>query len=110
MIYDGTNAHSNGEASSDRQIGTKSFNPCINDNAYVGYMYGDESNFVETDSGDLTFNQGASLISKYYFGTSYTFDKETRSYKIAGDIISGTHATDKAGYYTCFDTNKDNTC
>ena len=40
LIYDGTTAHANGESSTDRQIGTSAFNTNINDNAYVGYMYG----------------------------------------------------------------------
>ena len=40
MIYDGTSAHANGEASNDRQIGTSAFNTNNNDNAYAGYMYG----------------------------------------------------------------------
>ena len=40
VIYDGTSAHANGESSSDRQIGTSVFNSSGNDNAYVGYMYG----------------------------------------------------------------------
>ena len=40
VIYDGTSAHANGESSSDRQIGTSAFNSSYEDNAYVGYMYG----------------------------------------------------------------------
>ena len=40
VIYDGTSAHANGESSSDRHIGTSAFNSSYNDNAYVGYMYG----------------------------------------------------------------------
>ena len=40
MIYDGTNAHDNGESSKDRQISTSAFNSSYNDNAYVGFMYG----------------------------------------------------------------------
>ena len=40
MIYDGTSAHENGEASEDRIIGTSAFNEKSDDNAYVGYMYG----------------------------------------------------------------------
>ena len=40
MIYDGTNAHDNGESSKDRQTGTSAFNSSYNDNAYVGFMYG----------------------------------------------------------------------
>ena len=33
-----------------------------------------------------------------------------RSYKVSGDLIQGTIASDKVGYYTCFSTNKDATC
>lgn len=40
IIYDGTSAHSNGEASEDRIIGTSKFNSGSDSNAYVGYMYG----------------------------------------------------------------------
>ena len=40
LIYDGTSAHANGESSTDRQIGTSAFNEKHDDNAYVGYMYG----------------------------------------------------------------------
>ncbi len=43
MIYDGTNVHENGEASTDRQIGNSQFNSSCNDNAFVGYMYGEVS-------------------------------------------------------------------
>ncbi len=39
MIYDGTSAHKNGEASEDRQYGTSQFNPGYENNMYVGYMY-----------------------------------------------------------------------
>lgn len=40
LIYDGTTAHANGEASEDRMIGNSDYNTTYNDNAYVGYMYG----------------------------------------------------------------------
>ena len=40
IIYDGTSAHANGEASEDRQTATSVYNSSYNDNAYVGYMYG----------------------------------------------------------------------
>ena len=40
MIYDGTSAHANNEASTDRQIGTSAYNTNYNDNAYVGYKFG----------------------------------------------------------------------
>ncbi len=112
LIYDGTTPHDNGESSSNRQVGTKAFNSYVNDNTYVGYMYADPSNFVETNSGSasFTYNSGLSATSKYYFGTSYTLDKNGRGYKVSGDLIQGTIASDKVGYYTCFNTNKDATC
>ncbi len=40
VIYDGTVAHANGDASVDRRIGDDGFNSSYGDNAYVGYMYG----------------------------------------------------------------------
>ena len=40
IIYDGTSAHVNGESSTDRQLGISKFNSAIDDNAYVGFMYG----------------------------------------------------------------------
>ena len=114
MIYDGTSAHQNGEASSDRGIGSKHFNDYINDNTYVGYMYANPNVFVETKSGEATFNYGSgsgtSATAKYYFGTSYILDKNNRGYKLSGNIIQGTIAPDKVGYYTCFSTDRNATC
>ena len=112
LIYDGKNPHANGESSSDRQIGNSTFNENYNDNTYVGYMYADPSNFVETNSGSasFTYNSGLSATAKYYFSKTYTLDKNSRSYKLSGDLIQGTIASDKVGYYTCFSTNKDATC
>lgn len=41
MIYDGTEPHANGESSTDRIAWTgQTFNSAINDNKYVGYMFG----------------------------------------------------------------------
>ena len=111
MIYDGSTPHANGESSSDRQIGTSPFNSYINDNTYVGYMYANPDNFVETNAGETMFNYtGLSSTSRYYFGTSYTLDEESRSYKISGNIVQGTIASDKTGYFTCFSTDEDATC
>ena len=62
MIYDGTKAHANGEASGDRIVGTSAFNDKIDDNAYVGYMYGTpgSSTYEETHA-----NINDSTIKKY---------------------------------------------
>ena len=112
LIYDGKNPHANGESNSDRQIGTSIFNKYANDNTYVGYMYANPDNFVTTDSGSaqFTYNSGLSATAKYYFGTSYTLDKNNHGHKLSGDIVQGTITSDKVGYYTCFSTNKDATC
>ena len=74
-------------------------------------MHGDYNKFVETNSG--ASYQGRNILSstaKYYFGTSYIADKNTRQYKLSGDIKQGTIGNDKVGYYTCFSTNKDASC
>ena len=62
LIYDGTKAHANGEASGDRIVGTSAFNEKIDDNAYVGYMYGTpgSSTYEETHA-----NINDSTIKKY---------------------------------------------
>ena len=56
VIYDGTSAHANGEASADRQIGTSAFNSSSNDNAYVGYMYGQTGASTYADAHANTNN------------------------------------------------------
>ena len=62
IIYDGTVAHANGEASEDRIIGQSAFNEKSDDNAYVGYMYGtpNSSTYEETHA-----NIHDSTIKKY---------------------------------------------
>ena len=62
LIYDGTKAHENGEASADRIIGTSAFNEKCDDNAYVGYMYGTpgSATYEETHA-----NINDSTIKKY---------------------------------------------
>ncbi len=62
VIYDGTSAHANNDASTDRQIGTSAFNSSCNDNAYIGYMYGKTgaSTYAETHA-----NTNNSTIKAY---------------------------------------------
>ena len=62
MIYDGTLAHTNGEETSDRDIGGSQFNEDSNRNAYIGYMYGnyDADTYAETHA-----NINDSTIKKY---------------------------------------------
>ena len=115
IIYDGTTPHENGESSSNRQVGTSSFNPYYSDNGYVGYMYGDMSQNVITE-GEITWQYtGLSATAKYYFGTSYTYDKAKNAFTVTGDMVTATITeygqkyNDKK-YYTCFSTSKTGTC
>ena len=110
MIYDGTTPHENGESSNDRRVGTSAFNKYWNDNAYVGYMHGDTSNNQVTESTTTFDYNGLSMTTKYYFGTTYTFDKDTRSFKLSGDLVQATpkeyrEKYNTSNYYSCISTN-----
>ena len=106
VIYDGTSAHSNDEASIDRQIGNSSFNVGSNgniyayDNAYVGYMYGitGASTYAEThaNTNDSTIK---SYIDNWYktniLGTAneqYLADNVFCNDRSFNDINTGTGA------------------
>ena len=67
MIYDGTQAHNNGTSSTNRYVTTSVFNSSLNDNTYVGYMYGDtgQSTYASTHT-----NKYNSTIKTYLEGTS----------------------------------------
>lgn len=67
MIYDGTSAHQNGEASEDRQIGKSTFNKKSDDNAYVGYMYGTpESSSYEDTHQNINDSTVKEFIDTWY--------------------------------------------
>ncbi|HIT12007.1 MAG TPA: hypothetical protein IAB58_04375 [Candidatus Pelethosoma merdigallinarum] len=115
MIYDGKTPHENGESSSDRQVGTSAFNSYWADNAYVGYMYGDTSNNQITESIQSFDYNGLSPTTKYYFGTTYTYDSSTRSFKLSGDLVQATpkeyrEKYNTNNYYTCISSNETATC
>ena len=115
LIYDGTSLHLNGESSSDRQIGTKSFNVLASDNAYIGYMYGDTNNNQIEESNGSYIQPGLNSTIKYYFGTDYIFDKNTNTFKLAGDLVQATiteygEQYNDEEYYTCFNANSNATC
>ena len=115
IIYDGTSPHENGEASSNRQVGTDKFNPHYTDNGYVGYMYGDMNQNVITEGENTWVYNGLSATAKYYFGTSYSYDKENNAFTVTGDMVSATlteygQKYNDKNYYTCFSTSKTGTC
>ena len=115
LIYDGTSGHANGETSSNRQVTTRAFNSWWSDNAYVGYMYGDPSD-NQISEADVAFTYtGLNPSSKYYFGTSYTFDEASNTFKLDGDLVQATlteygNQYNNDGYYTCFSTSEAETC
>ncbi len=115
IIYDGTTPHENGEANNNRQVGTSNFNPYYSDNGYVGYMYGDMSQNVITEGENTWPYTGLSATAKYYFGTSYSYDKSKNAFTVTGDMVTATvteygqQYNDKK-YYTCFSTSKTGTC
>ena len=110
VIYDGTSAHANSDASTDRQIGTTAFNSSYNDNAYVGYMYGKTgaSTYAETHT-----NTNNSTI-KTYLDTWYENNiKGTMNEQYIADNIfcndrsfasnnSGTGVGTSRTYYRCY--------
>ena len=112
VIYDGTEAHANGESSTDRQIGESEFNyywkkdnvqeatnsSVFHDNAGVGYMYGNRDTIVEdTEYSSISFTN----TNTYYIAKEYTFDESTRKFTLKDPIaVLGSDLTvDYVGYY-----------
>ena len=99
MIYDGTSAHENGEASDDRIIGKSAFNEKYDDNAYVGYMYGYNDSIIESTEyiSSIYFTN----TNNYYIAKEYTFDESSKRFTLKDPIkILGCDITsDYVGYY-----------
>ena len=84
VIYDGTSAHANGESSEDRQIGTSKFNSSYNDNAYVGYMYGNRDGIVESSTQDSTISY--TNTRTYYIAKEYSYDASTGKFSLVDPV------------------------
>lgn len=67
IIYDGTLAHVNGEASTDRILSKKPYNSTYNDNVYVGYMYGkvNASNYQDAHA-NVNSSDGKKYLETWY--------------------------------------------
>ena len=102
LIYDGTMAHANGESSTDRRIGTSAFNTNIDDNAYVGYMYGTpgsttyeatHANVNDSSIKTTLDNWYESNLSNYsdYIDTEAGFCGDRTSYSGTGTGTSRTY-------------------
>ena len=113
VIYDGTSAHVNGESSEDRQIGSSKFNEywkkdnvqeatnsgVYNDNAGVGYMYGNRDAVAEPTEYYST--NSFSSVTTYYIAKEYNYDATTDRFTLKDPIaILGKDLTkDYIGYY-----------
>ena len=103
MIYDGTVAHDNGEASEDREYGTSQFNPNYNNNMYVGYMYTSgnahglgTSSTIKTANDNFYKNKLASYAS--YIDTSSGFCGDRSTLNNQSGVGTGTVSTYDKGY------------
>ena len=114
VIYDGTSTHTNGQSSMDRQIGTSTFNEywkkdnvqeatnsyVFNDNAGVGYMYGNRDAIVEATSYSDTTS--FTNTSTYYIAREYNYDATTDRFTLKDPIavLGSAMTSDYVGYYT----------
>ena len=113
LIYDGTSAHTNGDASTDRQLGQIPYNDTWRkdnvaitdnyntfDNAGVGYMYGNADSVVE--SVDYYTSTNLTKTSTYYLSKEYTYDTTNSKFTLKNPVaVLGSDITsDYIGYYT----------
>lgn len=114
VIYDGTSAHTNGESSTDRQIGTSAFNyywkkdnvqettnsSVYSDNAGVGYMYGNRDAIVEAT--EYYTSTSFTNTNTYYIAKEYNYDATTDRFTLKDPIavLGSDLTTDYVGYYT----------
>ena len=110
MIYNGTTPDATENATSINNA-TYQYNSHYSDPTYVGYMYGKD--FSIHTSNETNYDNIVAL-TEYYFGSSYEFDEETETFKLTGDITSGTFTEMQdqfADYpYTCKLTNGTGSC
>ena len=114
VIYDGTSAHTNGESSTDRQIGASAFNSywkkdnvqestrsyIYYDNAGVGYMYGNRDGIVEQSTQYSTSSY--TNTNTYYIAKEYTYNSSTDKFTLKDPIavLGSAMTSDYVGYYT----------
>ena len=79
------------------QIGTSAYNSRYNNNAYAGYMYG-ENIWGEPETSETTSSQ--SLNYYFYYADSYTFDTATGTYTLTNPT-QAVWSEELVGKYTC---------
>ena len=115
IIYDGTSAHDNGEASSDRQYGTSKFNPTYTDNMYVGYMYSSgnahgtgTSSTIKTANDSFYTSKLASYASK--LDTTVGFCGDRSNLNLQSGVGTGSVITYNKGYLRVEESTPTLTC
>ena len=110
LIYNGTTPDATGYATSINNR-TYQYSTTFPDPTYVGYMYGKD--FSLHASSETTYNNIVAL-TEYYFGSNYEFDPKTETFKITGNIKSGTFTEMKDQFtnypYTCKNTDSTSSC
>ena len=103
IIYDGTEAHANGDASEDRQIGVSKFNYLNTSNEYMGYMYTlGEAHGLGTSSTIKQANDKfyVSYLATYseYIDTNAGFCGDRSALNNQSGVGTGTITTYNKGY------------
>ena len=88
------------------QIGMSEYNSRMDNNAYVGYMYG-ENYWGEPITSDTTSSKTLNSYY-YYYADSYTFDTSTGTYTLESPTKAIWNKS-LVGKYTCLD-NEDTSC
>jgi len=85
------------------QIGESKYNSSYGNNAYVGYMYGDNiwGEGIKSETFSKEMNN-----TNYYYASTYSFDATTGKYTLGADAAKGPWGADKVGKYT--NNSKDN--
>ena len=127
LIYDGTNIHSNGEKSEDRQIGTSRYNQYWKnnnvdagtnsqiylDNAGIGYMYGNRDGLVTLSGDEYNTSSKLTKTNTYYFADSYNYNDTIDRFSLVnpvGILGSNITASNVVGKYTCRSTTSSGQC
>ncbi len=103
IIYDGTEAHQNGESNTDRYYGTSQFNTSYASNEYVGYMYTlDDADGLSTSSVIKQANDAfyESYLADFaeYIDTESSFCGDRSTLNLQSGVGTGTVTTYNKGY------------
>ena len=103
LIYNGTTTNTTGTTT--QLSSTSDFNSKYDDNAYVGYMYGERSSWIDGGRSSTTSSLSMSSSDKYYYGTKYLFDATKVRYTLSGTKTNDIWNENFVGYYTCKSTS-----